>query len=96
MLFDGIVYALFGKASTEGRNEELRSHFADGKSPMSVEYEFKINDKNLKYLDRLDLLKRNTSLTPGKLDVLNLMKKVSFTNYERVKSALVMVLSKIC
>lgn len=25
---------------------------------MSVEYEFKINDKNLKYLDRLDLLKR--------------------------------------
>ena len=30
---------------------ELRSHFADGKS-MSVEYEFKINDKNLKYLDR--------------------------------------------
>ena len=22
MLFDGIVYALFGKASTEGRNEE--------------------------------------------------------------------------
>ena len=40
------------------RNEELRSHFADGKSPMSVEYEFKINDKNLKYLDRLDLLKR--------------------------------------
>ena len=55
---------------------ELRSHFADGKS-MSVEYEFKINDKNLKYLDRLDLLKRNTSLTPGKLDVLNLMKKVA-------------------
>lgn len=49
MLFDGIVYALFGKASTEGRNEgELRSHFADGKSPMSVEYEFKINDKKFK------------------------------------------------
>lgn len=63
MLFDGIVYALFGKASTEGRNEgELRSHFVDGKSPMSVEYEFKINDKNLKYLDRLDLLKRGILL----------------------------------
>ena len=41
---------------------ELRSHFADGKSPMSVEYEFKINDKNLKYLDRLDLLKRGILL----------------------------------
>ena len=63
---------------------------------MSVEYEFKINDKNLKYLDRGFIKEGNTSLTPGKLDVLNLMKKVDFTNYERVKSTLVMVLSKIC
>ena len=27
---------------------KLRSHFSDGKSPMSVEYEFKINDKKFK------------------------------------------------
>lgn len=71
MLFDGIVYALFGKASTEGRNEgELRSHFADGKSPMSVEYEFKINDKKFKISRQAGFIKEgNTSLTPGKLDV---------------------------
>lgn len=71
MLFDGIVYALFGKASTEGRNEgELRSHFADGKSPMSVEYEFKINDKKFKISRQPGFIKEgNTSLTPGKLDV---------------------------
>ena len=36
---------------------------------MSVEYEFKINDKNLKYLDRLDLLKRGILFNTGKLDV---------------------------
>lgn len=71
MLFDGIVYALFGKASTEGRNEgELRSHFADGKSPMSVEYEFKINDKKFKISRQAGFIKEgNTSLTPSKLDV---------------------------
>lgn len=71
MLFDGIVYALFGKASTEGRNEgELRSHFADGKSPMSVEYEFKINDKKFKISRQAGFIKEgNISLTPGKLDV---------------------------
>ena len=28
----------------------ITKSFCDGKSPMSVEYEFKINDKNLKYL----------------------------------------------
>ena len=45
MIFDAIVYALFGKASTENRKEDdLRSHFADGKSPMSVTYEFKLHN----------------------------------------------------
>ncbi|MHB7917696.1 exonuclease subunit SbcC [Staphylococcus borealis] len=71
MLFDAIVYALFGKASTEGRNEgELRSHFADGKSPMSVEYEFNINDKKFKIYRQAGFVKDgNSSLTAGKLDV---------------------------
>lgn len=71
MLFDAIVYALFGKASTEGRNEgELRSHFADGKSPMSVEYEFNINDKKFKIYRQAGFVKDgNSSPTAGKLDV---------------------------
>ena len=48
MLFDGIVYALFVRLLQKVENEgELRSHFVDGKSPMSVEYEFKINDKKI-------------------------------------------------
>ncbi|RIL69877.1 SMC family ATPase, partial [Staphylococcus devriesei] len=68
MLFDAIVYALFGKASTEGRNEgDLRSHFADGKSPMSVTYEFKLNDKDFKIVRQGSFIKEgNSSQTAGK------------------------------
>ncbi|BGE82503.1 exonuclease subunit SbcC [Staphylococcus petrasii] len=76
MLFDAIVFALFGKASTEGRNEsELRSHFADGKSPMSVIYEFELKDKAFKIVRQGAFTKQgNTSQTPGKLDVYELEK----------------------
>ena len=53
MIFDAIVYALFGKASTENRKEDdLRSHFADGKSPMSVTYEFKLHNQILKFIEK--------------------------------------------
>lgn len=71
MLFDAIVFALFGKASTEGRNEgDLRSHFADGKSPMSVTYEFKLNDRDFKIVRQGSFIKEgNSSQTAGKLDV---------------------------
>src|SRR5699024_3768787 len=49
MIFDAIVFALFGEASTKDRNEgDLRSHFADGKSPMVVEFEFKWSDSIFK------------------------------------------------
>lgn len=49
MIFDGIVYALFGEASTKGRNEtDLRSHFADGKQAMSVVFEFELNNSKYK------------------------------------------------
>ncbi|MDU7037237.1 MAG: AAA family ATPase, partial [Staphylococcus simulans] len=42
MLFDAIVYALFDEASLESRKgKELRSHFADGKSPMVVSFDFR-------------------------------------------------------
>ncbi len=41
-----MTYALFGKASTEQREEnDLRSHFADGKQPMSVTFEFQLNHR---------------------------------------------------
>ncbi len=79
MLFDAIVFALFGKASTEGRNEsELRSHFADGKSPMSVIYEFELKDKAFKIVRQGAFTKQgNTSQTPGKLDVYELEKETN-------------------
>ena len=49
MIFDAIVYALYGMASTKTRKEgDLRSHFADGKSPMSVIYQFKVNNQTFK------------------------------------------------
>lgn len=49
MLFDAIVFALYGKASTASRKEAaLRSHFADGKSPMEVELVFQLKDKQFK------------------------------------------------
>lgn len=43
MIFDAMVYALFGKTSTESREEvDLRSHFADPKLPTKVQFEFEI------------------------------------------------------
>ncbi|MEC5417014.1 AAA family ATPase, partial [Staphylococcus hominis] len=71
MIFDAIVFSLFGKASTEGRSEAgLRSHFAEAKSPMWVEYEFQLNEKYFKIIRQGAFTKEgNTSQTPGKLDV---------------------------
>mgnify|MGYP002715968232 CR=1 FL=1 len=71
MIFDAIVYSLFGKASTEGRSESgLRSHFAEAKSPMWVQYEFQLNEKYFKIIRQGAFTKEgNTSQTPGKLDV---------------------------
>ncbi|WP_210616800.1 exonuclease subunit SbcC [Mammaliicoccus lentus] len=49
MIFDAIVYALFGETSTQSRDKvDLRSHFADPKLPSKVQFEFKI--KNESYL----------------------------------------------
>ncbi|MDQ7130055.1 exonuclease subunit SbcC [Mammaliicoccus sciuri] len=46
MIFDAMVYALFGKTSTESREEvDLRSHFADPKLPTKVEFEFEIKNE---------------------------------------------------
>ena len=71
MIFDAIVYALFGEASTKGRKElDLRSHFADGKSPMTVVFEFKLGDSYFKVERQGAFYKEgNVSKTNGQLDI---------------------------
>ncbi|QLK86230.1 AAA family ATPase [Staphylococcus sp. 17KM0847] len=51
MIFDGIVYALYGRASTEKREVKyLRSHFADAQSPLKVTFEFEIGTQRYKVI----------------------------------------------
>lgn len=71
MIFDGIVYALFGVASTKSRTEsDLRSHFAEAKEPMSVTFEFEINQRQFKIFRQGSYIKEgNKTKTPGKLTV---------------------------
>ena len=71
MIFDAIVYALFGEASTKDRKEgDLRSHFADNKQPMIVEFEFKLGAEHF-YVERKGAYFKegNTSKTSGSLEV---------------------------
>lgn len=74
MIFDGIVYALFGEASTNERNEtDLRSHFADAKQAMSVVFEFELNNSKYKVERLASFIKEgNKTKSPGKLDVYEL------------------------
>ena len=45
MIFDAMVYALYGETSTQSRDKvDLRSHFADPKLPSKVQFEFKIKN----------------------------------------------------
>lgn len=71
MIFDAIVYALFGEASTKDRKEgDLRSHFADNKQPMIVEFEFKLGAEHF-YVERKGayLKEGNITKTSGSLEV---------------------------
>lgn len=74
MIFDAMVYALFGEASTNDRQEgDLRSHFADGKSPMSVEFEFKLKEAKFKIVRQGAFVKEgNKNKTLGQLAVYQL------------------------
>ncbi|WP_019467982.1 exonuclease subunit SbcC [Staphylococcus cohnii] len=74
MIFDAIVFALFGEASTKDRNEgDLRSHFADGKSPMVVEFEFKLRDSIYKINRQGAFVKEgNKNKTLGQLSIYQL------------------------
>lgn len=71
MIFDAIVYALYGEASTKNRKEnDLRSHFADGNSTMQVTFEFELNHKLFKIVRTGPYIKEgNTTKTPAKLNV---------------------------
>ncbi|MCD9065517.1 SMC family ATPase [Staphylococcus pasteuri] len=71
MVFDAIVYALYGEASTKNRKEsDLRSHFADGNSAMQVTFEFELNNKIFKIVRTGPYIKEgNTTKTPAKLNV---------------------------
>ncbi|WP_145476885.1 exonuclease subunit SbcC [Staphylococcus warneri] len=71
MIFDAIVYALYGEASTKNRKEnDLRSHFADGNSAMQVTFEFELNHKLFKIVRTGPYIKEgNTNKTPAKLNV---------------------------
>ncbi|PNZ25062.1 SMC family ATPase [Staphylococcus rostri] len=51
MIFDGIVFALYGQASTEKRDvKDLRSQFADPKKPLKVTFEFEVRGKRYKVI----------------------------------------------
>ncbi|MBO1199623.1 SMC family ATPase [Staphylococcus simiae] len=71
MLFDAMVYALFGEASTKDRKEsDLRSHFADGKEPMTVTFIFELHNRQYKVTRQGPFLKEgNVTKTNAKLDV---------------------------
>lgn len=71
MIFDAIVYALFGEASTKDRKEsDLRSHFAESKKPMIVEFEFKLRNQYFKIKRQGAFVKEgNKNKTLGQLAV---------------------------
>lgn len=71
MIFDAIVYALFGEASTKDRKEgDLRSHFAESKKPMVVEFEFKLRNQYFKIKRQGAFVKEgNKNKTLGQLAV---------------------------
>ena len=62
-------------ASTKTRKEgDLRSHFADGKSPMSVIYQFKVNNQTFKIHREAPFIKEgNITKTQAKLNIYELV-----------------------
>lgn len=75
MIFDAMTYALFGQASTKQREEnDLRSHFANGKEPMSVTFQFELNHRVYKLHRQGPYIKEgNTTKTNAKFDVFELV-----------------------
>ncbi|MFP4875559.1 AAA family ATPase [Mammaliicoccus sciuri] len=71
MIFDAMVYALFGKTSTESREEvDLRSHFADPKLPTKVEFEFEIKNEQYSVVRTVKYIKEgNKNPTNANVEV---------------------------
>ncbi len=86
MIFDGMVYALYGRASTEKREvKHLRSHFAQPKEPLTVTFEFEINGGRYKVVREASFLKPgNKNETKPKLEVYHLNGEV----FELVESTI--------
>ncbi|MBA8761543.1 exonuclease subunit SbcC [Staphylococcus coagulans] len=86
MIFDGMVYALYGRASTEKREvKHLRSHFAQPKEPLTVTFEFEINGGRYKVVREASFLKPgNKNETKPKLEVYHLNEEV----FELVESTI--------
>ncbi|WP_105997074.1 AAA family ATPase [Staphylococcus chromogenes] len=60
MIFDAIVYALYGRASTTSREvAQLRSHFASPELPLKVTYEFEIHQQRYKVIRTAAFTKPN-------------------------------------
>lgn len=71
-IFDGIFYALYGSASGEDRSEVkgLRSHFADDRTPTSVDLLFEMRGRTYRVYRQLPYKKAgNKSETPGKVEL---------------------------
>lgn len=86
MIFDGMVYALYGRASTEKREvKHLRSHFAQPKEPLTVTFEFETNGGRYKVVREASFLKPgNKNETKPKLEVYHLNGEV----FELVESTI--------
>ncbi|MBI5975923.1 exonuclease subunit SbcC [Staphylococcus canis] len=71
MIFDSIVYALYGRASTEKREvKHLRSHFAPGNEPLSVTFEFELQNQYYKVIRKASFLKEgNKNETKPQLEI---------------------------
>lgn len=71
MIFDAIVYALYGRASTTAREvTQLRSHFAPPEQPLKVIYEFEVQQQRYKVVRTASFTKPNKKTeTPGILEV---------------------------
>ena len=86
MIFDAMVYALFGEASTKDRDKgDLRSHFADRNEALKIAFEFKLGTEIFRVERQGKFTKEgNKSETPGHLTVY----RKTNNDYELIESTI--------
>ncbi|MCY1592237.1 exonuclease subunit SbcC [Staphylococcus pettenkoferi] len=86
MIFDAMVYALFGEASTKDRDKgDLRSHFADRNEALKIAFEFKLGTEIFRVERQGKFTKEgNKSETPGHLTVY----RKTNSDYELIESTI--------